>query len=47
MTLLETVQEFCKRSGLAVPNSVTNINDKNVRQVLGLANECLDQLSTV
>jgi len=47
MTLLEIVQEFCKRSGLAVPNSVTNINDKNVRQVLGLANECLDQLSTV
>lgn len=44
-TLLQVVQEFCKRQGLTVPTSVVTSTDDQIVQILGLLNEGLDELA--
>ena len=39
MTLLEIVQEFCRRQGLPVPSAVVSLGDDQLTQIVGLANE--------
>lgn len=43
-TLLQIVQEFCKRQGIPSPASVVTSTDDQVVQILGLMNEGLDEL---
>lgn len=44
MTLLELIQEFCRRQGLPAPTAVMNSNDDMLLQIAGLLNEILDDL---
>lgn len=44
-TLLQVVQEFCRRQGLTVPTAVVTSNDDQIVQILGLLNEGLDELA--
>lgn len=39
MTLVQLVQEFCRRQGIRVPSVVTTSTDETILQVWGLANE--------
>jgi len=44
MTLLEIVQEFCRRQGLPVPSAVVSLGDDQLTQIVGLANEICEDL---
>lgn len=44
MTLLELIQEFCRRQGLPAPTAVMNSNDDMLLQIAGLLNEIIDDL---
>ncbi len=44
MTLLQTVQEFCRRRGLDVPSVVIASQDDQLRQIVGLMHEVIDDL---
>lgn len=44
MTLIQIVQEFCRRQGLPVPTVVISSNDDMLLQIVGLLNEVLDDL---
>lgn len=46
MTLLQIVQEFCRRRALPVPTSAISNQDTGVAQILGLLNEFLEDLQT-
>jgi hypothetical protein len=46
MTLLQLVQEFCRRTGLATPNAVVSHADKGILQLWGLLNELPEDLTT-
>jgi hypothetical protein len=45
MTLLETLQEFCDRRGLDRPSSVMSSQDDTIRQLRGLANEVISDIT--
>lgn len=44
MTLLQLVQEFCKRTGISVPTFVVGNTDSQILQILGLLNEVVEDL---
>lgn len=44
-TLLETIQEFCSRTGIRRPASVSGSSDVQILQIMGLANEICELLS--
>ena len=44
MTLIEIVREFSRRTGLIPPSAVATSGDDQVLQIMGLANEVLDNL---
>jgi len=44
MTLLQIIQEFCRRTGLSVPVIAASSNDDQILQYMGLLNEILDDL---
>jgi hypothetical protein len=44
ITLLSAVQKFCTRTALRVPSSVVGSVDTQTQQILGLANEVLEEL---
>lgn len=44
MTMLTLVQEFCRRTGLSVPQIVATSQDEQLLQLQGLLNEVLDDL---
>lgn len=44
-SLLEIVQEFCKRTGLKEPSSVASATDTQPKQIMGLANEICEMLT--
>lgn len=44
MTLLQIVQEFCRRQGLTVPSIVMASQDDQLVQLVGLANEVCEDL---
>lgn len=45
MTLLQLVQEFCRRRGLPLPSSVTGAQDDTTTQMWGLLNEGIADIS--
>jgi len=45
MTLLQIVQEFCRRRGLPLPTTVTGAQDDSTLQVWGLANEGISSMA--
>lgn len=45
MTLLQIVQEFCRRNGLTVPLVVMSSQDDQLTQIVGLANEICEDLA--
>lgn len=45
MTILGLLQEFCDRRGLDSPSIVMSSGDPTIRQLKGLANECLADLT--
>lgn len=46
MTLLQLIQEFCRRQGLSVPSTIMASHDDQLIQLAGLANEILEDLTT-
>lgn len=44
MTLLQIVQEFCRRTGLTIPTIVVSSQDDQLLQLMGLANEVCEDL---
>lgn len=44
MTLLQIVQEVCRRQGLPQPQTIVKNTDATVQQLLGFANEVRDEL---
>lgn len=46
MTLLQIVQEFCRRRALPVPGAVVGSTDPQVLQILGLLNELCEDFIT-
>lgn len=46
MTLLATVQEFCDRRGLSSPSTVIGNGDDSIRQLRGLANEVVQDITS-
>ncbi len=44
-TLLQVVQDFCKRQGISVPSAVVTSTDDQIVQLLALLNEGLDELA--
>lgn len=44
MSLLTVVQQFCTRTGLPVPNAVIGSGDNQLLQLVGLANEVVEDL---
>ena len=47
MTLLEIVQQYCIRTGLNSPSAIMNTTDLNLKQMVGLLNEVVQELTTV
>lgn len=45
MTLLQLVQEFCRRRGLPIPGTVTGAQDDTVVQMWGLLNEGISDIA--
>lgn len=45
MTLLQIVQQFCLRTGLASPAAVAGSTDRMITQIQGLLNEVLEELT--
>lgn len=43
LTVLQLVQEFCKRSALPVPSTATTSTDPGVKQYVGLLNEEIEE----
>ena len=39
MTMLQTIQRFCRRTGLSVPGTITGTNDEQVLQIMALLEE--------
>ena len=45
MTLLQLIQQFCRRNGLVAPTAVVDIVDDTSQQLLALLNELLETLT--
>ena len=45
MSMLETVQRFCKRRNLDIPATVTGTTDSQIRQILAMLEEEGNELS--
>jgi hypothetical protein len=44
-TMLQIVQEFCKRRGMPIPSTVVSAQDDTVQQMWGLLNEGVDYIT--